>query len=304
MNTALPFLVLAPIFLTARADLLPRDALAGVKESTEVKSVYAVLARDSKSEPTTHFSGDTPKIETFWKGHRLDAGDRIHAIWIAEDVGPVAPKASKVTEVSIIAYKSDEEGAFSLARPKEGWPVGNYRLEIYLNGKLTQIVRFSIDKGVTVDIGRARNWKSDAVDSLGVRHLGADTVLRSVSLTRPFSGFEPDAKRSYRCSVAGWLNRAWKLLFPKAMPNIQLTGREACVVRAIGFNESILGAEIQDYTHLESETVTDTINSLLAAGFIESIPYSEEVQLDQMPVTMFEINPSYVHELRQVLARR
>jgi hypothetical protein len=157
MKAAFLFVLLAPIFLNARAGPLPRDALASVDETTDLKSVYAVLARDSKSQSTTHFSADTPKIETFWKGHRLDAGDRVHAIWIAEDVGPVAPKASKVTEVSITAYKSDEEGTFSLARPDEGWLVGNYRLEIYLNGKLTQIVRFSIDKGVTVDIGRARN---------------------------------------------------------------------------------------------------------------------------------------------------
>jgi hypothetical protein len=157
MKAALPFVVLALIFLTARADLLPRDALASVNETTEVKSVYAVLAKDSKSESTTHFSDNTPTIETFWKGHRLDAGDHVHAIWIAEDVGLVAPKASKVTEISITVHKSDEEGAFSLARPKEGWPVGNYRLEIYLNGKLTQMVRFSIDRGVIVDIGRTLN---------------------------------------------------------------------------------------------------------------------------------------------------
>jgi hypothetical protein len=88
------------------------------------------------------------------------------------------------------------------------------------------------------------------------------------------------------------------------MRNVKLTGREASIVRAIGFTESTLGAEIQDYTHMELEDVTDAINSLLSAGFIESIPYSEEVQLAEMPVTAFEINPSYVHELRRALARR
>src|ERR1700682_454438 len=88
------------------------------------------------------------------------------------------------------------------------------------------------------------------------------------------------------------------------MRNVKLTGREASVVRAIGFTESTLGAEIQDHTHMEFEDITDTLNALLAAGFIESIPYSEEVQLAEMPVTAFEVNPSYVHELRQALSRR
>jgi hypothetical protein len=96
----------------------------------------------------------------------------------------------------------------------------------------------------------------------------------------------------------------WKLLFLKLMRAIKLTGREASVMRAIGFTESTLGAEIQDSTHMELEDVTDTVNSLIAAGFVESIPYCEEVQLAEMPVTAFEVNPAYVHELRLALSRR
>jgi len=88
------------------------------------------------------------------------------------------------------------------------------------------------------------------------------------------------------------------------MRQIKLTGREATVVRAIGFAESMLGAEIQDFTRMESEDVTDTLNSLMAAGFVESVPYYEQVELAQMPVTAFEVNPAYAHELREALSRR
>ncbi len=88
------------------------------------------------------------------------------------------------------------------------------------------------------------------------------------------------------------------------MRQIKLTGREATVVRAIGFTESMLGTEIQDFARMEVEDVTDTLNSLMAAGFVESIPYYEEVQLAEMPVTAFELNPAYVHELKQALGRR
>lgn len=86
--------------------------------------------------------------------------------------------------------------------------------------------------------------------------------------------------------------------------NIKLTGREICVVRAIGFTESMLGADLQEFTHMEAEDVTDTLNSLISAGFAESIPYYEEVQLAQMPVTAFEINPAYVQGLKAALLRR
>ena len=65
----------------------------------------------------------------------------------------------------------------------------------------------------------------------------------------------------------------------------------------------MLGSEIQDMTRMESEDVNDTLNALIAAGFIESIPYSEDVPLAEMPVTAFEINPAYAHELRQALIR-
>lgn len=96
----------------------------------------------------------------------------------------------------------------------------------------------------------------------------------------------------------------WKLLFfPLHMRQVKLTGREASVVRAIGFAESMLGAEIQDYVRMESDDVTDTLNSLMAAGFVESIPYAEQVQLAEMPVTAFELNPAYTHELKRALIR-
>jgi hypothetical protein len=87
------------------------------------------------------------------------------------------------------------------------------------------------------------------------------------------------------------------------MRTIKLTGREANVVRAIGFAESMLGGEIQDFTRMQSEDVTDTLNSLISAGFVESIPYTEQVQLAEMPGTAFEINPAYAHQLKQALVR-
>ena len=87
------------------------------------------------------------------------------------------------------------------------------------------------------------------------------------------------------------------------MRNIKLSGREASVVRAIGFANSMLGAEIQDNVKMESDDVVDTLNSLMAAGFVESIPYSEQIQLAEMPVTAFEVNPAYTHELKRSLVR-
>ena len=55
---------------------------------------------------------------------------------------------------------------------------------------------------------------------------------------------------------------------------------------------------------MEVEDVTDTLNSLMSAGYVESVPYYDEVQIAEMPVTAFELNPGYVQELKQALFRR
>ena len=88
------------------------------------------------------------------------------------------------------------------------------------------------------------------------------------------------------------------------MRHIKLSGREATIVRAIGFTEPMMGAELQDTTHMAGDDVTDTLNSLMSAGFVESVPYYDEVQLAEMPVTAFEVNPAYASELKQALYRR
>jgi hypothetical protein len=88
------------------------------------------------------------------------------------------------------------------------------------------------------------------------------------------------------------------------MREVRLSGREVAVVRALGFAESMLGAEVLDSTHMELEDVSDTLNGLIAAGLVETIPYSEQIDMAEMPATAFEVNPAYVHELRQAIAHR
>jgi len=88
------------------------------------------------------------------------------------------------------------------------------------------------------------------------------------------------------------------------MRQIRLSGREATIVRAIGFAEAMMGAELQDQTHMDGDDVTDVLNGLMSAGLVESVPYYDEIQLAEMPVTAFELNPAYANELRQALYHR
>ena len=86
--------------------------------------------------------------------------------------------------------------------------------------------------------------------------------------------------------------------------DIKLSGREATIVKAIGFSESMLGAEILDSTRMAPEDVSDTLNGLIAAGFVEPIPYSDQVDLAEMPTIAFEVNPAYSQQLRVAIFQR
>lgn len=69
----------------------------------------------------------------------------------------------------------------------------------------------------------------------------------------------------------------------------------------IGFSEPMLGSELQDNTAMELEDITDTLNSLISAGFVETVPYRDQVEMAEVPVTTFEVNAAYAHQLRKAM---
>jgi len=87
------------------------------------------------------------------------------------------------------------------------------------------------------------------------------------------------------------------------MRRIKLSGRERAVLKAIGFAEAFLGEQIREYTQIQPDDLTDVLNALLAAGYIESNPYREQVVPTEMPMVEFEVNPAYAHELKSSMQR-
>jgi hypothetical protein len=82
------------------------------------------------------------------------------------------------------------------------------------------------------------------------------------------------------------------------MRRIKLSGRERAVLKALGFAEAMPGEQIREYTQIQSDDLTDVLNALLAAGYVESKPYREQVTSAEMPTVEFEVNPAYAHELK------
>jgi len=113
--------------------------------------LQATVAADKEGEPKTTFLTNTAKIFGRWQGSTLTRGDIVRAIWIAEAFGK-EERDAKITEGQVTADKPDDRGIFSLARPEGGWPIGHYRLEIYVGDKLAAAVKFKIEEDVTVQV--------------------------------------------------------------------------------------------------------------------------------------------------------
>jgi len=112
----------------------------------EKKPLHAALAKELTGESTTTFPPNHPKIYARWQGETLEKGDKIRSVWIAEDVGDVAPKDYKMDEVTSMADGPRGFGTFTMTKPTKGWPVGKYRVEMYQNDKLVETVRFEVVK--------------------------------------------------------------------------------------------------------------------------------------------------------------
>jgi hypothetical protein len=139
----------------AKGDLLQRISLElaegpKISERPEVKSdvvpkqLEVSLAKNRFGKPTTTFSSNTPQIYARWQGQRLRQGANVKAVWIAENIGEDFPQDYKVDEASVVAESPAARGAFTLARPEDGWAPGDYRVEFYVDNLLVDSVKMNI----------------------------------------------------------------------------------------------------------------------------------------------------------------
>ena len=122
-------------------------------QSSGKKTLHGFVTTEKGSKRTTTFSADAPVIYVLWKGEGLAVGDTVGVIWFAEDVGEASPRDTEIRRADYKVYKKEEEqGAFSLTRPLgKTWPVGKYRVELFVDGSIAEIVKFTITPGVKIE---------------------------------------------------------------------------------------------------------------------------------------------------------
>lgn len=100
---------------------------------------------DNGDSPTTLFSTDTAEI--FLRAELVDmvGGETLTATWIAENVDDTPPNY-KIDSADVTAKESMTDANFSLRKPSTGWHVGDYRVDMAINGNPAGIARFKIAK--------------------------------------------------------------------------------------------------------------------------------------------------------------
>ncbi len=115
---------------------------------TPTDQVKAVLASDVTSEyapvdPTSTFSPDSSKVYLAFTTIDLPSGSTLSAVWVAEKVdADVSP--NYVIDHADLKVSGSQAGDFSLSSPTAGFPKGNYRVDLYLNGTLIGSFSFTV----------------------------------------------------------------------------------------------------------------------------------------------------------------
>jgi hypothetical protein len=104
------------------------------------------LTSEPMGKPGSKFYADTPNIYARWEGHGLRDQAKIRAVWIAENIGDVAPSNYTIDEATATAPAADARGVFVLSRPEGGWAPGDYRVEFSVDDELIETVKLKIAK--------------------------------------------------------------------------------------------------------------------------------------------------------------
>jgi len=95
-------------------------------------------------DPTTTFPVDQPVIHLVAKVANAPEGTKVKSVWTAVDVGDIAPANTKVAETEVV-LNSDGSAHFTLSLPSSGaWPVGKYKVDVYLNDKLDRTLEYTV----------------------------------------------------------------------------------------------------------------------------------------------------------------
>ena len=129
----------AALAASAAALLFSSAALAAAAYSD-------VVISDSAEGKETHtFKPTTAKIYVRSRLTGADKPVKAKADWIAVKAEG-APANYKIDSTELAAGPTMNKVQFSFSKPTAGWPVGDYRVDLFLDGKKVNEVKFTVAK--------------------------------------------------------------------------------------------------------------------------------------------------------------
>ena len=80
--------------------------------------------------PSTTFTSDVPEIFVVFHTHQHDSEFRVSGRWLVEHAEEVPANFVLGTD-SMILMTEDESGYVSIKRPDKGWPIGQYKVQMF-----------------------------------------------------------------------------------------------------------------------------------------------------------------------------
>ena len=116
------------------------------KASGPKKPLEASLALDEKGTGTgTTFAKNDAKIYLLVKDYSGAKGDKIRAVWTAEDTGGALPKGKKLNDFTQTLSQPAQNTTF-FTQVSGGFPPGKYQTDVYENSTLVKSLKFTVKK--------------------------------------------------------------------------------------------------------------------------------------------------------------
>jgi uncharacterized RDD family membrane protein YckC len=121
-------------------------AVGSARESLAAPQVIDPVISDSRDGPARKvFKPNTAKIHVRAALSDISPGTRLKSEWIAVKT-EVAPANHKIDSHEMKAGPGAKTAHFSFSKPTAGWPEGDYRVDLFVDGKPAGSVPFRVAK--------------------------------------------------------------------------------------------------------------------------------------------------------------
>ena len=176
------------LLLAALVSALPLTGCSGEVSFTSAKLSEATMCLgvdgDAKPvNPTSKFAVSTPEIFCSVKLSNAPADTEVGSEWVYVK-GELSGYDNTVIDTLVLPAEGTQYIQFSLPRPDAGWPAGEYKLNLYVDGKESVSLPFTVGASAVVPGGASLSEVTMA--------LGTDSQSKPVTPTSEFRSDTPE----------------------------------------------------------------------------------------------------------------